>query len=154
MLFHVGSLWRFNEAGLLPQLKCFSAVSGGSITAGVLASNWAALNFDSNRVAGAFVDAVVNPIRTLARHTIDIGSVVGGLLNPFGTIAESIAAAYRKHLFGNKTLQDLPDSPVFVFNATNVQTSALWRFTKAFMGDYRTGLVEKPAVELAVAVGA
>src|SRR6185437_15572079 len=25
MLFHVGSLWRFNEAGLLPQLKCFSA---------------------------------------------------------------------------------------------------------------------------------
>ncbi len=71
-----------------------------------------------------------------------------------GTIADSVAAAYRKHLFDHKTLQDLPDAPVFIFNATNVQTAALWRFTREYMGDYRTGLVRKPAVELAVAVGA
>jgi NTE family protein len=156
MLFHAGSLWRLNEAGLLPTLKCVSSVSGGSITAGVLASNWAALDFDPANVARAFVGAVVAPIRAMARHTIDVGSVLGGLLNPFGSIHDSVAAAYRKFLFGHKTLQDLPDPPAprFVFNATNVQTAALWRFTKEFMGDYRTGLTKKPTLELAVAVGA
>jgi NTE family protein len=154
MLFHVGSLWRVNEAGRLPTLKCVSGVSGGSITAAVLASNWGALNFGADHVAAGFVGAVVGPVRTLARHTIDVGSVLGGLFNPFGSIAESVAAAYRQHLFGHKTLQDLPVAPVFVFNATNVQTAALWRFTRDFMGDYRTGLVKHPTLELAVAVGA
>lgn len=37
MLFHVGSLWRLNEAGLLSQLQRISSISGGSITAGQLA---------------------------------------------------------------------------------------------------------------------
>jgi NTE family protein len=154
MLFHTGSLWRLNEAGLLPVLKCISSVSGGSITAAVLGSNWGALNFGSDHVAAGFADLVVAPVRTLARHTIDVSSVLGGFLNPFGTIAGSVAAAYREHLFGHKTLQDLPGAPIFVLNATNVQTAALWRFRKDFMGDYRTGLVKNPAVELAVAVGA
>jgi NTE family protein len=154
MLFHLGGLWRLNEAALLPVLKCISAVSGGSIAAAVLGAKWGALNFGASHVAAGFTDAVVAPIRALAGHTIDVGSVLGGLINPFGSIAESVAAAYRKYLFGHMTLQDLPDSPVFVFSATNVQTAALWRFRKAFMGDYRTGLVKNPALELAVAVGA
>src|SRR5262249_61574641 len=34
MIFHVGVLWRLNEAGLLGSLKRVSSVSGGSITAG------------------------------------------------------------------------------------------------------------------------
>ena len=155
MLFHVGALWRLNEAGLLPALRCVSSVSGGSITAAVLGGNWGELNFEGG-VARAFAETLVAPIRALARHTIDTHSVLGGLLNPLGSIHDSIAAAYREYLYGHKTLQDLPDppGPVFVLNATNVQTAALWRFTKEFMGDYRTGLVEKPTVELAVAVGA
>src|SRR5208282_640505 len=36
MLFHLGSLWRLNEAGLLRKLNRISSVSGGSITAGML----------------------------------------------------------------------------------------------------------------------
>jgi hypothetical protein len=35
VLFRLGSLWRLNDAGLLPQLARISSVSGGSITAGV-----------------------------------------------------------------------------------------------------------------------
>jgi NTE family protein len=114
------------------------------------------LDFNASNISRAFVSALVDPIRLMARQTIDVGSVLGGLFNPFSSIHESIAAAYRKFLFGHKTLQDLPDppSPVFVLNATNVQTAALWRFTKEFMGDYRTGLIKAPALELAVAVGA
>src|SRR5260370_11456881 len=40
MVFHVGALWRLNEVGLLGKLKRISSVSGGSITAGVLALCW------------------------------------------------------------------------------------------------------------------
>jgi NTE family protein len=62
-------------------------------------------------------------------------------------------------LFGNATLQDLPDDargegPRFVINATNVQTGALWRFSRPFMGDYKVGLVKTPAFSLASAVTA
>ena len=71
-----------------------------------------------------------------------------------GTIGDRIANAYAEHLFGTTTLQDLPDEPRFVFNATNVQSGALWRFSKPYMGDYRVGLVENPTVRLAKAVAA
>jgi NTE family protein len=37
MLFHVGAVWRLHEAGQLHRLGRVSSVSGGSITAGVLA---------------------------------------------------------------------------------------------------------------------
>jgi NTE family protein len=142
MLFHVGTLWRLNEAGLLPGLASISSVSGGSITAGVLGLSWPELGFQ-DKVAAGFVRLVVEPLRELARHTIDIGGTFLGT-----------ARAYRKYLFGNKTLQALPDTPRFVLNATNVQSGALWRFSKKYMGDYRVGRMTNPDVELAVAVEA
>src|SRR6476661_1321616 len=83
MLFHLGALWRMNVAGMLPKLDRISSVSGGSITAGVLAMNWSRLAFDSNGVAAAFDTQVTAPIRHLAAKTIDEGSIVGGLISPF-----------------------------------------------------------------------
>ena len=63
--------------------------------------------------------------------------------------------AYRKHLFGNATLQDLPrDPPRIVINSTNVQSGALWRFSRPYMADYRVGMIKNPTTELAVAVAA
>ena len=79
------------------------------------------------------------------------------IINPFKSIADEIADAYRNHVYGHATLQDLPsdgEGPRFVINATNVQTKVLWRFSKPFMGDYRVGLIRDPKFELAVAVGA
>lgn len=52
------------------------------------------------------------------------------------------------------TLQDLPDSPFFVFCATNLQTGVLWRFTKSYAGDYVIGFLDKPAIPIADAVAA
>src|ERR1700740_2394413 len=49
MLFHIGTLWRLNELGWLPKLTRISSVSGGSITAGVLALSWSKLAFQGNR---------------------------------------------------------------------------------------------------------
>jgi NTE family protein len=154
MLFHVGALWRLNELGRLPELDRISSVSGGSITAAALGHVWDGLDFDGAGVAQAFVPRVVAPLRALASHTIDVGSVLRGILTPRRTVAEQVAAAYRDRLFGAATLQDLPDRPRFVINATNVQTGSLWRFSKPYMADYRIGMYPKPQVELAVAVGA
>ena len=61
---------------------------------------------------------------------------------------------YRTHLFGTATLQALPAAPMLVINATNVQSGALWRFSRPYMADYRVGVVRSPTVELAAAVAA
>src|SRR5688572_7117030 len=51
MIFHLGALWRLNQLGFLKKLSRISSVSGGSITAGVLALAWKQLNFDERGVA-------------------------------------------------------------------------------------------------------
>jgi NTE family protein len=156
MLFHLGSLWRLNELGYLPKLARISSVSGGSITAGVLAMNWKELRPDPRTgVSPNFTEVVVAPVRRLASVTIDQWAVIGGIVTPGATISDKVANAYRKYLFRDTTLQDLPDDPPrFIFNATNVQSGALWRFSKPYMADWRVGMVKKPTVGLAVAVAA
>jgi NTE family protein len=153
MLFHLGSIWRLFDAGVLARLDRISSVSGGSITAGILALAWPKLFENFALGQDRFRDHVVTPIRGLADKTIDVSSIVKGMLLP-GTITKRVQAAYRKHLFGDATLQDLPDHPRFVINATNVQSGVLWRFSKPYMWDYRVGKVVKPTIPLAVAVAA
>jgi NTE family protein len=153
MMFHLGVLWRLNEAGYLPKLERISSVSGGSITAGVLGLRWNDLKFDARGVSAAFQDVVVGPIRSLAGQTLDAKAIVGGIFLP-GTVAEKVAAAYDRELFHGATLQALPDTPRFVINATNVQSGAVWRFSKPYMADYRVGRVDRPTLPLATAVAA
>lgn len=153
MLFHLGALIRLNELGFLPKIKRISSVSGGSILAGQLGLKWSKLAFDENDVAQKFYKDVVEPIRSLARRTIDAGAILGGALGP-GSIGEKVIKAYNKYLFHDATLQDLPDHPRFVINAINVQSGVLWRFMKPYMRDYRVGEVKKPTTQLAFAVAA
>ncbi|MDT7808664.1 MAG: hypothetical protein QOJ70_2477 [Acidobacteriota bacterium] len=153
MLFHLGTLWRLNELGYLPKLDRVSSVSGGSITAAVLALNWGRLDFDAGGVARHFQTLVVEPVRRLGRTTIDVPAVLLGVFVP-GGVGDRVAGSYRRHLFGGATLQDLPDRPFFVLNATNMQSGVLWRFTKAFTWDYRVGQTINPRIGLATAVAA
>ena len=153
MLFHVGALWRLYETSLLARVARISSVSGGSITAGVLGLNWGELSFDPNRVRDDFVSKLVTPVRGMASKSIDARSIVFGALLP-GRISERIASAYDDTLFHGATLQDLPDQPRFVINATNLQSGALWRFMKPYMRDWRVGEVRSPGIRLADAVAA
>jgi len=152
-LFHVGSLWRLYDVGLLDKLDRISSVSGGSIAAGILGLAWNKLQFGKSPDRRLFEEHIVSPIRRLAGETIDAAAIIGGVLLP-GTISEKVQATYRKHLFGDSTLQDLPDKPRFVINATNVQSGALWRFSKPYMRDYRVGEFCEPTIQVAVAVAA
>jgi NTE family protein len=151
MLFHLGVLWRLNEAGWLPRLDRISSVSGGSITSATLGLAWSELDFDEGGVGSAFEERVVSPVRGLAGHGIDVWAVFTGVVTP-ETIAERVAGAYRRRLFCERTLQDLPERPRFIINATNVGSGALVRFEREQVADWRVGRVERPEVEVAVAV--
>lgn len=152
MLFHAGVIWRLYQLGILPKLKRISSVSGGSITAGVLATRWSAL-YGSGDPSNEFEKLVITPIRELASKTIDARAIIGGLIW-FGNAGDRITDSYRKFLFGTDTLQQLPDEPRFIFNATSVQSGVLCRFSKPYMWDYKIGKIEKPEIEIAVAVAA
>ena len=147
MLFHVGVVWRLHDAGWLerarPRLERVRRLDHRRrARAGVAAAA-------GGRAGGTFVA----PVRALAGRTVDATSVIAGALTP-DTISERVAKAYRRHLFGDATLQDLPDHPRFVINATSVQSGVLFRFSKPYMADWRVGRVDNPDVALADAVAA
>ncbi|HET7434313.1 MAG TPA: patatin-like phospholipase family protein [Thermoanaerobaculia bacterium] len=153
MLFHLGVLWYLNDAGLLSKIARFSSVSGGSVTAATLALHWNELTRDTRGVATNFTDVVVKAIRKMASTTIDTPAVLKGVFGP-GKPSDRVMKSYDDVLFFKKTLQDLPDSPRFVINATNVQTGSLMRFSKPYIADYQVGQILKPKRPIAEAVAA
>jgi NTE family protein len=153
MIYHVGALIRLNELGFLPKLREVASVSGGSITAGMLAVAWPKLRFDDEGRAVNLVDQVADPLIRFAAVGLDIKAILMGLL-PGRTAADEVAAAYDRHLFAGATLQDIPDEPRFTFMATNLQTGSGWRFAKAYAADYRVGRIDRPLLSLACVVAA
>jgi len=162
-LFNLGGLWRLNQLGYLKKLDIITSVSGGSITSGVLACNWNALQFHDG-VAQNFNEVVVDPIQAICRLNVDVHAGAGGLLSLFNTIPEEAAKAYDKHLFHGATLQNLPEegrdkedpayAPRFVFYATSLQTGSSVRMSRRRLADFKIGEIPNPTLPLATVVGA
>lgn len=165
MLFHLGVVWRLAELGYLGtehrwgkygelgSLQRVSSVSGGSITAGVLGLAWNKLDVDSPGVSERFREHVADPVQAFAsRSTVTVLSGVPAAI--FSTINKRVVRVYRKRLFGDLTLQHLPGTPDFVFNTTNLQSGALWSFSKRAARDWRVGRIDEPADTIAKVVGA
>ena len=176
MLFHTGALWRMLELGFLgnagvqvtkpdgtqatvPGIDKISSVSGGTIVSALLALEWAHIAPTTPNALDSYKDLVVSRIRDFAGVALagtsleGAAKVIKDILLP-GSVSDHIESAYASHLYGDKTLQDLPDHPYFVFNASNLQSGALWRFEKSFMRDYKVGQVKHPTLALAKAVAA
>jgi len=152
MLFHAGAVWRLYETGWLGKVDRISSVSGGSIVAGILAMNWESLSVKAPQ-RDLLLSHFITPLRKLAGETLDFDASLAGALMP-GTAGNKLANAYARHIFGEVTLQDMPDQPRFIFNATNVQSGVIWRFSKPYNWDWRVGKVPHPNTPLAVAVAA
>jgi len=174
MLFHVGALWRLQEFGYLNStasaphagrygpLARISSVSGGSITSAHVALRWPRLATDDASAdvrSAAFAAEVVGPIRQFSTVNIAglnfaaILKMIGAIVLP-GSVNSYVTRAYRRHLYGKASLQDLPDVPRFVINASNLQSGALWRFSKPYIWDWRVGQIKNPTMALARAVAA
>ena len=153
MIYHVGAIIRLNELGFLPRLAEVASVSGGSITAGLLALRWPALRFDEDGRAVNLDALFVAPLLRFAGKGIDTKAALYGLL-PGCSAGDSLVRAYDLHLFGGACLQDITESPRFTFMATNLQTGSGWRFGKGYAADYRVGLIDKPVIPLARVVAA
>jgi NTE family protein len=157
MLFHLGTLWRLNDAGYLHKLARVSSVSGGSITAAVLALAWRDLHFSAGTpaVAQNFKELVVAPLRDLATKLIDVWAALRGLILP--TWSNKYVASRYQALYGQHTLHDLPaldGDPEFVITCSNLQSGVLWHFSRSFAGDYQVGWVRGSRTGVAEAVAA
>lgn len=152
-IYHLGALIRLNELGYLARISEVASVSGGSITAGLLALRWKNLDFDTSGRAKNFHQEVAFPLLRFVGIGIDLRAILYSFL-PGCSAADSIAGAYDRHLFHRASLQDLSDYPRFTFMATNLQTGSGWRFSKGYAADYRVGIIEKPDLPLSRVVAA
>jgi NTE family protein len=178
-MYHLGALRRMNVLGMLANLRVVSSVSGGSVLAGVLAQNWHLLRFNPrNGIALCFEEAIAKPLEDFSSVTIDWPVFLASLPSSFRFMpglktaewlplpGNRLASAYQAFLYGKVPLGEIGKSanvigtdaqrsaPSFVFNATNLQTTRIWRFSKEVMGDVTLGSFPSSRVQLSTAVAA
>lgn len=158
-LFHLGSLTRLNELGILSQIDTFSSVSGGSILAAHLATRINRWPEPGTPIAGWEAD-VVEPFLRFTRRNIRNKPIAKRYLLPWNWVRDQVAvetleAAYADHLTPLR-LPDLPTSPRFVLSATDMVFGVNWIFDSGLrrVGDYRAGYAATPDWPLAKAVAA
>jgi NTE family protein len=160
-LFGLGSLCRLNDLGMLRGIRRITGVSGGALTAGVLAAHWKELIFDGNGRATNFESVVAARVRAFCSKTVDRKAILFGLL-PFVSAAGIARRIFEKHLIKTKdgriaTLADLPkegEGPDFVFIATCLQTGSSFRFNREGLYDWKLGNIPKLDITLGTALAA
>ncbi len=149
-LFHLGVVWRLNEAGLLPRLESLSGVSGGAIFAALLGARWDQLEFDGNTVTPAsFEREIVTPVLALTGSSIDTSAVLASV-NPF--VSNPLPDFYDSNLFQGAELTDLPrpgEGPIVELHATELSLGYSWYFYRDRVGSPSVGFVPNPKILLA-----
>jgi len=140
-LFHLGASRRLNEVGALTRIDTFTSVSGGSIYAAHLAGYAARQPADWGRrgepLAG-FDEQVAAPMRDLARHNIRTRAVLSHL-NPRNwrnqnAQIEALTERLEETPVGQTRLADLPESPRFVFCASEMVFRSQWTAERSGVG--------------------
>ena len=153
-VFHLGVLARLAEDDLLENINCLSSVSGGSLAVGLIFAqnnnNW------PNRKE--YLKVIVPKIRKILTsvHT-QSRFIFWSFLPPwriFRRRANVLAKIIEKLWNVNGCLQDLPETPKWLINATCYQTGKNWRFSKTKMGDYITNYVRDPQFPISKAISA
>jgi NTE family protein len=145
--FHLGVFRRLRELDLLWKLDLLTCVSGGSIAGAFLASRWG----DDGALA-----ALDKYLRTAS---IAVSSVIGGIIDPFASRLDKLAATYERDLFGARTLGSLASGPRLYLNATNLATGNMFFFVAggggaAEMGEWELGTCPARDFRLSRAVAA
>ena len=89
-----------------------------------------------------------------------MGSVIGGLLDPFESRLDKLAATYDRDFLHNKKLKDFAASgPRIYLNSTNLVTGNMFFFVSggnlpSEIGEHELGVIEKPDFLISQAVAA
>lgn len=138
-LYHLGVVRFLRDASALQNVSDIASVSGGSILATHLVFNWDRYNGDDANFAAAaseivkFVQFDVRnhivrrlpmqlPLRLLAK----LPFLEGRRFTPNALLERY----YRKYLYGDRCLHELPEQPMLHILATNVSTGALSAFNR------------------------
>jgi NTE family protein len=143
-LFHLGAARRLHELGLLGRLDTISSVSGGSIFSGVLADAAAREGWEGALDVGDFEAQVAAPVRTLTKKDMRTVPFLAHVLHNWllpGLRARHLVALCTKHVSA-VALDQLPDSPRFVFCATDVTFGVNWESSKLRTGSFQAGYLD------------
>lgn len=152
--FHSGVLRRLALDGLLESVTFVSTVSGGSLLLGLVVCQsghrWPA--------SEEFLDDVLPRVRDrLTTATLQWSYLWRSVVLPW-RLARGRAHVLARQLevqweiYG--TMQDVPEMPRWIANATCYETGRNWRFSRRRMGDYQTNYVLDPTTPIAEAIAA
>ena len=138
-LYHLGLVRFLRDAGLLRQVTHITSVSGGSIFAAHLVLNWdlytgTAQEFD--QAAAKLLAYTRMDVRNRIVRRFLLGLLLRGprwllrLSNRQLTRTGLLESQYKKHLFGDKSLFELPERPQLHILATNLSEGCLCSFNR------------------------
>jgi predicted acylesterase/phospholipase RssA len=138
-LYHLGLLRFLRDAGILSQVTHIASVSGGSIMAAHLALHWnlytgSPEEFD--KAAAHLLDFTRLDVRNRIVRRFPLGLFLRwprfllGLSNRPLTRTGLLERQYERHLYGDKSLFELPESPELHILATNLSEGCLCSFNR------------------------
>jgi predicted acylesterase/phospholipase RssA len=138
-LFHLGLARFLRDAGILRQVTHITSVSGGSIFAAHLVLNWdlyigTVKEFD--QAAASLLAFTRMDVRNRIVRRFPLGLLVRGprrlvgLSNRQLTRTGCLEKQYEKHLYGDKSLFELPERPHLHILSTNLSEGCLCSFNR------------------------
>jgi predicted acylesterase/phospholipase RssA len=138
-LYHLGLIRFLRDAGALQSVTDIASVSGGSILAAHLVLNWDRYNGDETSFSEATSEIVKFAQFDLRNHIVRRLP----LQMPFRMLAKLpfldgrdytpnalLEKYYKKHLYGDRCLHELPEQPMLHILATSISTGALSAFNR------------------------
>jgi NTE family protein len=162
--YHLGTLRKLNEMGILDEIDVISSISGGSITGACYALKGDNFTEFEKTLRIGVKSSIIGGIIRSPRFLLIAGcllllsaGMIALLFTHYGWISfilliitltifiknqftilpvsKIIEELYNKFYFKGKVLSDMIETPVFAIGATNVETGRLFTFSNDRMGD-------------------
>jgi NTE family protein len=148
----LGVLRFVTDAGLLPQVRYVSSVSGGSVAHGILACAYPGLK-SAGFTPQALDDLVIRPAVAVISTRSLTKTLFRNLWRTIGprTRTNLLADEFNGWWFKDRLLEQLDEGCRFIFNASNVSTGVRFTFERDLLGDWVMGHAPTAGTGLRVA---